>query len=173
MSNIFFIADLHFGHKKVIEFEKEHDEELVRRWNARVTKKDSVWVLGDFCFGKQNLEIAGRLNGTKRLVMGNHDMYPAADYLKYFTRICGVVEFKGMILSHIPVHESQFERYTHNIHGHLHSKNILRRKGIAKTKHWIHSQWFFKDVYEADPRYINVSVEQINLTPIAFEELKL
>ena len=51
MSNTFFIADLHFGHKKVIEFEKEHrpfstieehDEELVRRWNARVSKKDSV-----------------------------------------------------------------------------------------------------------------------------------
>lgn len=163
MNNTFFIADTHFGHKKIIEFEKahrpfatieEHDAELVRRWNAKVSKKDSVWVLGDFCFGRVNLEIAEQLNGTKRLVMGNHDLYPAADYLKYFTRVCGVVEFKGMILSHIPVHSNQFSRYTHNIHGHLHSKNI----------------WMTEEPYCLDHRYINVSAEQIDLAPISFEE---
>lgn len=174
MSETFFIADLHFGHKKVIEFEKkhrpfatieEHDEELVKRWNGRVKKSDSVWVLGDFCFGKANLEIAGRLNGTKRLVMGNHDLYPAADYLKYFTQVRGVVEFKGMILSHIPVHESQFSRYTHNIHGHLHSKKIGEEREEWKPPYYV-TQFY------PDPRYINVSVEQINLTPISFDELK-
>jgi calcineurin-like phosphoesterase family protein len=158
MSHTFFISDLHLGHKKVIEFEKEHrpfatieehNEEIIKRWNNAVTKKDSVWVLGDFCFGKSNLELAARLNGTKRLVLGNHDMYPAADYLKYFTRVCGVVEFDGKILSHIPVHPSQLEkRYTHNIHGHLHSKKL------------------------EDNRYINVSAEQCNLTPVAYEELQ-
>lgn len=159
MNETFFIADLHFGHKKVIEFEKEyrpfltieeHDEELVKRWNTRVTKKDSVWVLGDFCFGKQNLEIARRLNGTKRLVMGNHDMYPGADYLKYFTRICGAVEYGPLkaILTHIPVHINQLHhRYDFNIHGHLHS-----------------------DIID-NSRYINVSVEQINLTPISVDEI--
>ena len=172
MSEVFFIADIHFGHKKVIEFEKEHrpfatieehDEELVRRWNAKVTKKDSVWVLGDFCFGKNNLEIAGRLNGTKRLILGNHDLYPAADYLKYFTRVCGVVEFDGKILSHIPVHKGQLERYTHNIHGHLHSKNLYRifKNPIDPLR----------DFWDIDNRYINVSVEQINLTPISYGEI--
>lgn len=177
MTNTFFIADLHFGHKKVIEFEKEHrpfstieehDEELVRRWNEKVSRKDSVWVLGDFCFGKANLGIAGRLNGTKRLVMGNHDLYPAADYLKYFTRVSGVVEFKGMILSHIPVHESQFPRYTHNIHGHLHSKNIMRED-------WRYSEMcsYNNKVWKPDPRYINVSAEQVNLTPVSYEELRV
>jgi len=180
MSNIFFIADLHFGHKKVIEFEKEHrpfatieehDDELVKRWNSRVTKKDSVWVLGDFCFGKANLEIAGRLNGTKRLVMGNHDLYPAADYLKYFTRVCGVVEFKGMILSHIPVHDSQFERYSHNIHGHLHSKNIMWQ--TMRQVQTIGPLQYVEPAWEPHGRYINVSAEQINLTPISFEELNL
>ena len=167
MSEVFFIADTHFGHKKVIEFEKEHrpfatieehDEELVKRWNEKVTKKDSVWVLGDFCFGKKNLEIAGRLNGTKRLILGNHDLYPAADYLKYFTRVCGVVEFDGKILSHIPVHTNQLERYTHNIHGHLHSKKVM----IFRD---------FSFIGNEDKRYINTSVEQINLTPISYGEI--
>lgn len=173
MSETFFIADLHFGHKKIIEFEKEHrpfatieehNEELIKRWNEKVTKNDSVWVLGDFCFGKQNLEIADRLNGTKRLVMGNHDMYPAADYLKYFTRVCGVVEFSGMILSHIPVHENQLERYTHNIHGHLHSKKVY------KKIFYYNKEMKMKQL--EDNRYINVSVEQINLTPISFGEIQ-
>jgi len=187
MSNIFFIADLHFGHKKVIEFEKdhrpfatieEHDEELVRRWNGRVSKKDSIWVLGDFCFGKQSLEIAGRLNGTKRLVMGNHDLYPAADYLKYFTRVCGVVEFKGMILSHIPVHDSQFPRYSHNIHGHLHSKKVMKNDTVIFQTTFIEgvrgSAKETSDIPQIiDSRYINVSAEQIDLTPIALEELAI
>lgn len=118
-----------------------------KRWNATVTKSDTVWHLGDFSFGKKNLEIAGRLNGTKRLVLGNHDIYPVQDYLKYFSKIYGAVEFKGFILTHIPVQEEQFQRYRGNIHGHLHVDTIK------------------------DPRYINVSCEQINLTPIAYEEL--
>ena len=40
-----------------------------------VRPKDIVWHLGDFCFSKRNLEIAARLNGNKKLVMGNHDMF--------------------------------------------------------------------------------------------------
>ena len=156
----FFIGDTHFGHKNIIRFDSvikyrpfstigEHDAELVRRWNARVSKNDIVWHLGDFCFGKGSLEIAAQLNGDKRLVMGNHDHYTTADYLKYFFKLFGAVEVKGMILTHIPVHPDQMNqgRYTHNIHGHLHT-NVL-----------------------PDKRYINVSAEQINLTPISMDEI--
>lgn len=76
MSEVFFVSDTHFGHRGIIEFSEtkpfrpfasieEHDEELVRRWNSVVGVKDIVWHLGDFCFGKRNLEIAARLNGNK------------------------------------------------------------------------------------------------------------
>lgn len=158
MPNIFFIGDTHFGHKNIINFEstkpfrnfnsiEEHDEEIIKRWNNVVNPKDTVWHLGDFCFGKNRLEIAGRLNGNKKLVMGNHDMYASVDYLKYFARLAGAIEFKGMILSHIPIHTQQFERFSHNIHGHLHTNTL------------------------EDSRYINVSAEQINLTPISWEEI--
>ena len=54
MSTIFFIADLHFGHKDVIAFDHrpfrdvdEMEEEIIRRWNARVSKDDHVFVIGD------------------------------------------------------------------------------------------------------------------------------
>ena len=158
MSEVFFIADSHFGHRGIITFSgtkpfrpfatiEEHDVELVRRWNSVVGKKDTVWHLGDFCFGKRNLAIARELNGSKKLVMGNHDMYASADYLQYFTRVQGAVEFKGAILTHIPVHPSQFSRFFMNVHGHLHHEKL------------------------EDHRYFNVSCEQINLTPIPWDEI--
>lgn len=158
MSEVFFIADTHFGHKGIINFSgtrpfrpfdtiEEHDAELIKRWNSVVNPKDTVWHLGDFCFGERNLVIAGELNGNKKLVMGNHDMYATEKYLKYFTRLAGAIEYKGAILTHIPISEEQFSRYYINIHGHLHN-NVM-----------------------SDKRYINVSCEQINCTPIPYDEV--
>jgi len=159
MNKVFFIGDTHFGHKGILKFDstkpfrnfesiQDHDDELIKRWNNVVKKNDTVWVLGDFCFGRENIAIANKLNGWKKLVMGNHDVY-SADYIysKYFEKVYGAIEYKSMILTHIPVHESQFSRYSKNIHGHLHSNKI------------------------DDKRYINVSAEQIDLTPISYENL--
>ena len=159
MGETFFIADTHFGHRGVIKFGdtykyrpfdtiEEHDEELVRRWNSVVGRNDVVYVLGDFCFGSRNLFRAGLCNGLKKLVMGNHDTYPSRDYLKYFQKLHGAVEYKGMILAHIPAHPSQFPRYSINIHGHLHHLQVQ------------------------DTRYVNVSAEQINLTPISYDDIR-
>lgn len=160
MSTIFFIGDTHFGHKNIIKFEplrawrrfatiEEHDEELVKRWNAKVRKGDRVWMLGDFAFGKHSIAIAARLNGLKRLVLGNHDHYPSAEYLKYFHKLYGAATTEGAILTHVPVHPNQLGRFSRNIHGHLHHEKL------------------------DDPRYINVSCEQIGMAPIALEELNL
>lgn len=156
MSEIFFIGDTHFGHKNIITFTQtkpfrpfesieEHDAELVKRWNSVVGPKDRVFHLGDFCFGKRNIEIAAQLNGDKRLIMGNHDTYASEDYLKYFTKLSGAFQFEHLILTHMPVHPSQFSRFLMNIHGHLHKHKI------------------------EDWRYFNVSAEQINLTPIPYD----
>ena len=83
MSTIFFIADLHFGHKDVIAFDhrpfrdvEEMEEEMIRRWNARVSKDDHVFVIGDM-FGGVTMAHAGEivhsLNGRIHLIRGNHD----------------------------------------------------------------------------------------------------
>lgn len=154
MSNnkVFVISDTHFGHRKVIEFEREHrpfstieehDRELVTRWNATVRPKDTVWHLGDVFFGGRDAHtILGSLNGLKRLVLGNHDGYPLDVYSRYFGRIFGAAEIHGCILTHVPVHPYQLEkRYRANIHGHMHSKRM------------------------GDPRYVCVSVEQTGLRP--------
>ena len=75
----FFTADLHGGHANIIKFcgrpfdnVKEMDEALIANWNARVSDKDTVYHLGDFCFGDPQRYIE-RLKGTIVFVKGSHD----------------------------------------------------------------------------------------------------
>jgi len=51
------------------------NEEMIRRWNARVHKRDTVYVIGDFSFGGKEATkaVLQRLNGKKILIKGNHD----------------------------------------------------------------------------------------------------
>lgn len=85
----FFTSDLHFGHVNILNYTKRRqylgmrddetivdmNDRLVRVWNAQVAPEDTVYVLGDFAMGKvaETVEYARQLNGTKHLVMGNHD----------------------------------------------------------------------------------------------------
>lgn len=156
MPEVFFTSDQHFGHKNILRFEPYHrpfdtveemNETLIENYNNVVGRNDIVWHLGDFCFGKDNLAIAGRLNGHKKLVMGNHDTYQSSEYLKYFVKLYGCTFVHQFMLTHVPVRLTPNTMYG-NIHGHLHSKKI-----------------------EDDPRYICVSVEQTNLTPIHYDEI--
>lgn len=167
MINTWFIGDTHFGHKNILQYEKdarpfgsmeEMHEIMIERWNIVVNNSDIVYHLGDFCFGKSNIAIAERLKGKKRLVMGNHDTYPAYDYLNYFDKLYGCVFWNRCILSHMPVHENGLgKRWILNVHGHLHSKNV-------KEVYLIDPEGF---KYERnDLNYLNVSCEQNNLTPI-------
>lgn len=75
----YWSADFHFSHLNIIKYCKrpfsfeEHDEELIRRWNSRVTNEDFVYFLGDFAW-KGPLPFLERLNfQTMVWVLGNHD----------------------------------------------------------------------------------------------------
>lgn len=152
MNRVFVTADTHFNHKRVPEFRpwatvEEHDREIIARWNAVVNPKDTVWHLGDVWFGKDGHLALAELNGNKRLVMGNHDRFPMAVYQQYFTKIHGAVEHSDCILTHVPIHTQQLERYRKNIHGHLHSNEL------------------------PDDRYVCVSMEHTNYAPVLIHEL--
>ena len=123
MINVFFIADLHFGHKNIIKFARpqfsgleEMHETLIENWNSVVKQKDVVYVLGDVAFGKDNLHYLAQLSGRKHLIMGNHDHYAISEYTQYFDHIWGAIGYKGCVLTHIPIIESQFYRWKLNIH---------------------------------------------------------
>lgn len=172
MANVFFIGDTHLSHKKIMEFEaearpfssvEEHDEALIERWNSVVTKQDTVWHLGDVLFSGHAFPLLSRLRGNKKLVMGNHDSsFPIARYAEYFGTIVSSTKFDGSLLSHIPIHPDQFYRWKANIHGHLHSKRVMRSD----------CGMYDDGSIAIDERYVNVSAEHNNLTPISYEELK-
>lgn len=52
MAKYFFTSDFHFGHKNIIRYDnrpflsvEEMDAEIVRRWNAKVSPDDIVYIL--------------------------------------------------------------------------------------------------------------------------------
>jgi calcineurin-like phosphoesterase family protein len=167
MSSVFFISDLHFGHKRITSFagvpanlSRTGDDyignmnNIIDNWNKVVNKRDLVWVLGDTAFSEEGFEGLLRLNGRKKKVRGNHDdKFTTEQWLEVFETVEGITKYKGFWLTHCPIHPQEL-RGRCNIHGHLHHKLILDEDGLP------------------DIRYVNVSCEQINETPINFEEIK-
>jgi len=149
----FLISDTHFGHSNIIRYcdrpfadADEMDQALIQNWNGVVSPSDKVYHLGDVMLSAKKLSILDQLNGTKILIRGNHDNFKLSQYTPYFKDVRATHELAGYLLSHIPVHDSQKYRFKGNIHGHTHEKNI------------------------DDPWYYNISVEQINYTPITLEQ---
>lgn len=187
MTKTFVIADPHFGHAGVCRFLRsdgsklrpwsdpdDMDEALVENWNNVVSESDRVYLLGDVVIARRCLTILKRLKGQKVLIKGNHDIFKLVDYTPYFDDIRAYVVGKchsgGMyMMSHVPVHPNQLQnRFLINIHGHLHSNIVM------KEEHCVGE--FFGDYFVAtesipDQRYINVSVEQINFTPLDLNEI--
>lgn len=135
MSFVYVASDLHFGHKNIAQFrqiagisnEEEHREFLISRWNTTVTKRDTVFVLGDACFNEEFLEHIARLKGTKVLVSGNHDTLDAASYLTVFKDVAGMIRAKACWLTHAPIHPNEL-RGKLNLHGHVHGATINDRR---------------------------------------------
>ena len=91
MNNTWFISDQHFTHKNILEFEKrpfftieEMQVKMIDAWNAVVGKYDTVYVVGDFCFGKHLVweSILDQLKGNVTLIKGNHDRTKVIDRVK-------------------------------------------------------------------------------------------
>lgn len=159
MTNVWFISDLHIGHRNIIKYcnrpwetSEEMDAALFKNWNETVKQNDVVHFLGDLTLSSNPeiiKSILSRLNGIKYLIKGNHDRLTNQQY-----RDCGFKEvydtsiiYKDFfILSHIPVFMNDTMPYV-NIHGHTHQNN------------------------QASKKYFNVSVENINYTPINFRTI--
>lgn len=82
MSKVWFSADYHFGHEKIIDLAgrpfssvEEMNQTMIEKHNDVVGDSDTVWVLGDVAMGqiRDTLPMVGQLRGHKYLVAGNHD----------------------------------------------------------------------------------------------------
>lgn len=157
MNNVFFIADQHFFHARMLEIAsrpfssvEEMNEKMIEAHNSVVKPGDRVYHLGDFAW-KFPDQIIPRLNGQNYLIRGNHDF-----------RIRNVKKIEGFIwvkdtfklkvgelhiwLSHYPHREwpNSFHGSFH-LHGHVHGQ--LERYG----------------------RSMDVGVDAIGYSPISIE----
>lgn len=77
----FFTSDWHIGHEKVLEYDSRpfkdlHDmnETLIKRYNSTVPTSGICYFLGDMGNKTEDMrKVFTRLNGTKVLIIGNHD----------------------------------------------------------------------------------------------------
>jgi len=151
-----FISDLHFSHTNLIigmrgfASIEEHDEYIISQWNKVVGKKDVTYILGDLTMEKKSpYSLLDRLNGLKHVILGNHDrLQDVPELLKHVHSVSGCINYKGLMLTHIPIIESEIMgHFYRNIHGHIH-----------------------KDKIQND-RYVNVSCEAVGYTPKTLLEL--
>lgn len=166
MKNIWVISDTHFNHSNILNFKDKQDkkfrgdlfkdishmnETMIENWNSVIKPEDKVYHLGDVYFGRQDEadNILSRLNGKKRLILGNHDDGKDSVLKKHFQKIMLWRIFKefNCLLSHVPIHRESFRKVDYNVHGHIHEKPSYGKE------------------------YINVSVEQISYTPVHIEDL--
>ncbi len=167
---IFFTSDHHFGHTNIIRFSErpfasveEMDEELIKRWNEKVSPRDTVYHLGDISLARpeRTKEILDQLNGSIFLVKGNHDK-SALSYAKRFEWIKDYYELsvededapngrQKIILFHyaMKVWRSSF-RGTWHLYGHSHGH-------------------LFDD---ETSRSFDVGVDCHNYEPLSYDEVK-
>lgn len=108
-----FTSDLHFRHKKIVEYTKRgqettqenHDSWLIDLWNSQVKAGELVWHTGDFCFSRDVDEIEDilrKLNGVKHFIKGNHDDRKILTELKKRNAISWWGDYKEIKLGDIP-----------------------------------------------------------------------
>lgn len=184
MRDIWVISDTHFGHENILKFKDfntgklvrgdhfdnlDHmDESMIDNWNSVVKPGDIVYHLGDVTFGDKERfkKTWSKLNGSKRLCVGNHDDVKWLSSGGFFAKVSlwrMWPEF-GLIFSHVPMHINSLYRWASkdelvasyqepelmtNIHGHIHQNP------------------------SPEGPYRCVCVEQINYTPVNIEELRV
>lgn len=161
-----FTSDSHFDHANFLKFVddkgnkirpfetvEEMNETMIERWNSVVKPFDKVYHLGDVTFRVGKLAaIMCRLNGHKRLLLGNHDDGKNYELTRWFDKVqvWRIFKDENFVCTHIPILPGQFRaKVEYNVHGHTH-QNVID-----------------------DEQYINICVEQTNYTPVSMEELRV
>lgn len=163
--NVWFSSDWHFGHANFLKFTKadgspcrdfktveDMDEYMIARHNERVGPHDKFYTLGDIAFNLDSYHrIMPRLNGKKRMIIGNHDKFSMKEYMKYFEKIYESWQpVRNVIFTHRPIYmdaNDHHQKIQFNVHGHTHHHIIN------------------------DKRYLNICVENHDYAPLHWDEI--
>ena len=186
MSQVWFTADTHLGHANIIKFcqrpflseaEQEllkedprgrwkvsrqsinhHDEALIAAINDSAVEQDTLWILGDFCWGEHE-EAARYLNRFRcknvNLVWGNHDHRSIGPLFQRAVEQCKIkVKGQKIWLNHYPMRswDASFHGSWH-LYGHVHARLQVEDQ---------QQQWRLTR---------DVGVDACDYRPISFEEL--
>jgi calcineurin-like phosphoesterase family protein len=184
---VWFTADLHLGHGNIIRYCKRphlddderrragadprgrwrvseetirrHDEALLDAINSAVGRRDLLWVVGDFCWGRGPDAAAYRdriLCEDVRLIWGNHDhrsVAPAFDYTTEQEMIS--VAGQDIWLCHYPLRSWNGRFHgAWSLYGHVH--------GRLSAEDEANPSWLTRDV----------GVDACDYRPWSFEELR-
>ncbi len=153
---IFFTADEHYGHYNVIKHSnrpfkslEEMEEEIIKRHNSIITKKDTVIHAGDFCIKNKQYtgSIIKRLNGKHIFLKGNHDYWLGRKNLTMFER---KIEKQYIVVCHYCMRTWPKSHY-------------------GSWQLFAHSHGNLKLYY---PTQMDIGVDTNNYYPYSFEEIK-
>ncbi|MBO9102174.1 MULTISPECIES: hydrolase [unclassified Rhizobium] len=132
---IYFTADTHFADRRVLNIDRRpfldlaaHDAALVENWNGVVGNDDEVWHLGDFMSsrGGDCDQILEKLNGRKRLIIGNNDPESVLSASRWTDTLhYAEIEVDGqlLVLCHFPFRTwNKVGKKSINLHGHSHGR---------------------------------------------------
>ena len=135
---IWVISDLHLGHANIITYcnrpfasVEEMNHTIISNWNSVVSPDDTVYFLGDFCFGRPGKEVSrsykSQLNGHIHLIRGNHDKFiDESIFESVHNELYLDILDKKVFLCHYPDRVPRyFDLY---LYGHVHDKWIPKDK---------------------------------------------
>lgn len=171
---IFFTSDQHFGHKNILTFGKgrpfssveDMQQGLIDKWNNKVKEEDTVYILGDFCWGfnsKKIKELMSQLNGKKILIAGNHDRlndyYKSASFQDIFTYHEVQIDGERIILCHFPIAEWNGYYYgAYHLYGHTHGTFNLALETLGRER--------------PNGNCWDVGIDNNDFEPVSFDEIK-
>jgi len=168
---VFFISDLHLGHKKIIGYcgrpfltGEEMNNTIIDNINLSVSAKDILYILGDFCHkGGDVKEYRDRINSQYvHIILGNHDNVDkfGDEFASISTQKMILYKNQKIFMCHYPMrswpcsHRKSIMLYGH-CHANLHHEDMVSGRltldvGVDNKREGVGfgTPWNFKDVQE-------------------------
>ena len=169
--NIWVTSDLHYNHSNILTFidyngnrtrafddVDQTNDYLIEKCNSVVKPGDVVYHLGDTFFGDREKfkKDWPKFNGSKRLLIGNHDDIEYLSSGSFFkkTLFWRMFTEHGLIFHHVP----------------LHPMSLVRGKDLEKPMFQVHGHTHTMGSPKMGP-YTSVCVEMRDYTPVNIEDL--
>lgn len=190
----FFTSDWHIGHEKSLIYDERPfrdlnhmHEALIARYNATVPQSGICYFLGDMGNKTEDIrKVITRLNGTKVLIVGNHDkgittMYNCGFDVVIYSASIYIGEYL-VTMSHCPlrgVFREDMSKFiipsTDNWHGErraLHQKSSMTDEGQFHLHGHIHSRKNKSQSQKILDRQYDVGVTANNYTPVSISQIE-